>query len=152
MLAIRLGVPGRIGRYTHDVAGLRKEKVGPKMIKILGRWAIPIFTSCFILLLAGGCVAQGGENSPIPPSLAYPTSPQISVTAEDHPFTDFPFTPIDQADPHLKTAVSQDEAVSAAMQSEPLSKLATKAPAILLLRTRRPGRGGICRPGTTGQV
>jgi hypothetical protein len=84
-----------------------------------------ILMGLIILILIGGCVRQpdpSGSYLEIPQN---PTSTHVAATPENLQFIDFHFTPIDLTDNRLKNAISQDQAVLAALQFEPAGKNAS---------------------------
>jgi hypothetical protein len=85
-----------------------------------------ILMGCMILIVIGGCVSQAnqpGSYTETPPD-ASPT--HIAVTPENLQFIDFHFTPLDPTDNRLKKAISQNQAVLAALKFESTGKTATR--------------------------
>jgi hypothetical protein len=72
------------------------------------------------LIAVSGCVSQG--NLAAQPGTPLP---HLAVTPENLQFYDFQFTPLSPNDSRLEKAISQDQAVSAALQFEARGKIAT---------------------------
>ena len=84
-----------------------------------------ILMGCMILIAVGGCESQGnqpGSQTETTPDLS---STPVAVTPENLQFIDFHFTPLDPNDSRLKNAISQDQAVLAALLFAPVGKIAT---------------------------
>ena len=74
----------------------------------------PLFL-ILILIIAVGCIRQ--ENHPNSlTATATSSSIQVAVTPENLEFLDFNFTSINPADPRLKKAITQDQAIKSALK------------------------------------
>jgi hypothetical protein len=78
-----------------------------------------------LIFAVSGCVSQG--NPAAQPEATSPGTPlpQLSVTPENLQFYDFQFTPLNPNDSRLEKVISQDQAVSAALQFEARGQKAT---------------------------
>lgn len=89
------------------------------------RTFLVILMGCMVLIVIGGCAGQGnqpGSQTETTPDLS---STPVAATPENLQFIDFHFTPLDPNDSRLKNAISQDQAVMAALIFEPRGKNAT---------------------------
>jgi hypothetical protein len=80
---------------------------------------------CMILIVIGGCVSQANQPGSYTETTLDSSSTRIAVTPENLQFIDFYFTPLDPTDNRLKKAISQDQAVLAALEFESTGKTAT---------------------------
>jgi len=78
-----------------------------------------ILMGLMILILIGGCVRQPDPPGSYSETRLKPSSTHMAATSENLQFIDFHFTPLDPTDNRLKKAISQDQAVLAALQFEP---------------------------------
>ena len=78
-----------------------------------------------ILIGTAGCSRQGNQLGRPGAAAAPSVSIQVPVAPENLEFLDFHFTSLNPADPRLKKAVSQAQAIQAALEFEPLGKSAS---------------------------
>ncbi len=84
-----------------------------------------ILMSCVILIAVGGCASQGNQPGSEMKTTSDKSSTPVAATPENLQFIDFHFTPLDPNDSRLKNAISQDQAVLAALKFAPEGKTAT---------------------------
>jgi WD40 repeat protein len=84
-----------------------------------------ILIGFLILIVIGGCVSQGNLSDSKTETTRDLLSSHFGATPENLQFIDFHFTPLDSTDNRLKNAISQDQAVLAALQFESRGKTAT---------------------------
>lgn len=78
-----------------------------------------------LIMAVSGCVSQG--NPAAQPEATSPGTPlpTLAVTQQNLQFYDFQFTPLSPNDSRLEKAISQGQAVSAALQFDAMGKMAT---------------------------
>lgn len=77
------------------------------------------------LLITGGCASDRNQSASRPVANTSPSGINVSVSPENLQFVDFHFTSIDTNDPRYRKVVTQNQAVKAALEFEPIGKNAS---------------------------
>ncbi|HQA29680.1 MAG TPA: hypothetical protein PLA02_10755 [Brevefilum fermentans] len=89
------------------------------------RTFLVILMGSMALIVIGGCASQGNQPGSQMKTTPDTSSTPVAATLENLQFIDFHFTPLDPNDSRLKNAISQDQAVLAALKFAPEGKKAT---------------------------
>jgi hypothetical protein len=86
---------------------------------------LKVVTRLVLFIAVSGCVSQGNPAGQPEATLPGTPLPTLAVTQENLQFYDFQFTPLSPNDSRLEKSISQDQAVSAALQFEARGNQAT---------------------------
>lgn len=86
------------------------------------RTFLVILMGSMALIVIGGCASQGNQPGSQMKTTPDTSSTPVAATLENLQFIDFHFTPLDPNDSRLKNAISQDQAVLAALKFAPEGK------------------------------